>query len=54
MKTACTERINISLPRFVVGKIDRYEASRHETRSGLLARAVLQLIDTESKALGRS
>lgn len=47
------ERINISLPRFVLGKIDRYAASRHETRSGLLSRAVLQLIDTESKALSR-
>ena len=48
------ERINISLPRFVLGKIDRYAASRHETRSGLLSRAVLQLIDTESKAVIRS
>jgi predicted RNase H-like HicB family nuclease len=47
------ERINISLPRFVLGKIDRYAASRHETRSGLLSRAVLQLIDTELKAHSR-
>lgn len=46
------ERINISLPRFILNKIDRYADSRHETRSGLLSRAALQLIDTESKALG--
>lgn len=45
------ERINISLPRFVLSKIDRYADSRHETRSGLLSRAALQLIDTESKSL---
>lgn len=45
------ERINISLPRFILSKIDRYADSRHETRSGLLSRAALQLIDTESKTL---
>ncbi len=45
------ERINISLPRFVLSKVDRYAAARHETRSGLMARAVLQLIDEESKGL---
>ncbi len=44
------ERINVSIPRFVLNKIDNYAQSRHETRSGLLARAALQLIDTESKA----
>jgi predicted RNase H-like HicB family nuclease len=45
------ERINISLPRFVLSKIDRYADARHETRSGLLARAALHLIDAESKSL---
>jgi len=45
------ERINISLPRFVLSKIDRYADARHETRSGLLSRAALQLIDEESKHL---
>lgn len=45
------ERINISLPRFVLSKIDRYADARHETRSGLLSRAALQLIDAESKTL---
>lgn len=44
------ERINISVPRFVLSKIDRYAASRHETRSGLLSRAALQLIASESKS----
>lgn len=44
------ERINISLPRFVLSKIDRYANSRHETRSGLLSRAALHLIDVESKS----
>lgn len=43
------ERINISLPRFVLSKIDRYANSRHETRSGLLSRAALHLIDAESR-----
>lgn len=27
------ERINISMPRFVLNKIDRYAAARHETRT---------------------
>jgi predicted RNase H-like HicB family nuclease len=45
------ERINISLPRFVLSKIDRYADARHETRSGLLSRAALQLIETESRSL---
>lgn len=45
------ERINISLPRFVLNKIDRYADARHETRSGLISRATLQLIESESKSL---
>lgn len=45
------ERINISLPRFVLSKIDRYADARHETRSGLLSRAALQLIESESQQL---
>jgi len=45
------ERINISLPRFVLSKIDRYADARHETRSGLISRATLQLIEAESKTL---
>jgi predicted RNase H-like HicB family nuclease len=45
------ERINISLPRFVLSKIDRYADARHETRSGLISRATLQLIESESRSL---
>lgn len=42
------ERINISLPRFVLSKIDAYVGSRHETRSGFLARAALRVIADET------
>ena len=45
------ERINISLPRFVLSKIDRYAEARHETRSGFLARAAMELIDSETRSL---
>ena|SRR5437868_2871138 len=38
------ERINVSLPRFVLHKIDSYVERRHETRSGFLARAALEAI----------
>jgi predicted RNase H-like HicB family nuclease len=38
------ERIDISLPRFVLHKIDSYVEARHETRSGFLARAALEAI----------
>ncbi|MCL9852201.1 type II toxin-antitoxin system HicB family antitoxin [Ralstonia solanacearum P673] len=38
------ERINVSLPRFVLKKLDRYAERRHETRSGLLARAAMELM----------
>jgi predicted RNase H-like HicB family nuclease len=45
------ERINISIPRFVLTKIDNFAESRHETRSGVIARAALQLIAAETKAV---
>ncbi|MFS2106298.1 type II toxin-antitoxin system HicB family antitoxin [Ralstonia sp. Ralssp135] len=38
------ERINVSLPRFVLRKLDRFAEKRHETRSGLLARAAMALM----------
>jgi|GEM_PF-846687 len=38
------ERINVSLPRFVLRKLDRFAEKRHETRSGLLARAAMELM----------
>lgn len=41
------ERINISLPRFVLKKIDSFAASRHETRSGFISRAALTVIADE-------
>lgn len=41
------ERINISLPRFVLHKIDTYVDKRHETRSGFLARAALEALAHE-------
>lgn len=43
------ERINISLPRFILKKIDNYAESRHETRSGFLSRAAISLIAEESE-----
>lgn len=43
------ERINISLPRFVLTKIDRFAEAHRETRSGLLARAALRLIADEAR-----
>jgi predicted RNase H-like HicB family nuclease len=42
------ERINISLPRFVLRKIDNFAELRHETRSGLISRAALALIAQET------
>lgn len=44
---ATPERVNISLPRFVLHRIDEYIASRRETRSGFLARAALAEIAKE-------
>lgn len=43
------ERINVSIPRFALAKIDRFAGARHETRSGFLTRAALNLIAAESK-----
>jgi predicted RNase H-like HicB family nuclease len=43
------ERINVSIPRFVLSKIDSFAAARHESRSGFIARAALQLIAAEAK-----
>ncbi|WP_020201267.1 type II toxin-antitoxin system HicB family antitoxin [Cupriavidus sp. WS] len=42
------ERINISLPRFVLHKIDTYVEKRHETRSGFIARAALAALAHEA------
>jgi len=45
-------RINVSVPRFVLSKIDSYlehehHGTGHETRSGFLARAALKTIEEE-------
>ena len=45
------ERVNISIPRFALAKIDQFAESRHETRSGFLTRAALKLISDEAKLL---
>ena len=42
------ERINVSIPRFVLHKIDSYVGLKHETRSGFLSRAALTMIAQES------
>lgn len=38
------ERVNISVPRRILSRIDRYASSHGETRSGLLVRAALEHI----------
>lgn len=38
------ERVNISVPRRILSRIDRYASSHGETRSGLLVRAALERI----------
>ena len=43
-----TERINITMPSYVLTKIDSFTASRPENRSGFLVRAALALIAEES------
>jgi len=42
------ERINISLPRFVLHRIDTFVGARHETRSGFLARAALEAMANDA------
>lgn len=38
------ERVNVSLPRFVLRRIDEYTKTHHETRSGFLARAAMHAL----------
>jgi predicted RNase H-like HicB family nuclease len=42
------ERVNISLPKFVLHRIDQYVTNHHETRSGFLARAALSAMAHEN------
>jgi predicted RNase H-like HicB family nuclease len=43
------ERINISIPRFVLKKIDSFAELRHESRSGFISRAALAVIAEETE-----
>lgn len=43
------ERVNISLPRFILRKIGAYAGKHHETRSGFFARVALDTIREEEK-----
>lgn len=43
------ERVNISLPRFVLRKIDSYADRHQESRSGFLARVALESIRHEEE-----
>ena len=38
------ERVNISLPRYVLRRIDEYTKQHHETRSGFLARVAMNAL----------
>lgn len=38
------QRLNVSLPAYLVQRIDRYAETHHMTRSGFLARAAQQVI----------
>ena len=44
------ERFNVSMPRLVLSRIDSYAEAHHETRSGFLARAALDLMAREHRA----
>lgn len=46
--TTKPERFNVSWPKFVLTKVDSYISTRHENRSGFLARAALELINKET------
>lgn len=45
------ERVNISLPRFVLTQIDAFAEAHKETRSGFLVRAALEAIRHEQTAI---
>lgn len=41
------ERFNVSWPSFVLNQIDEYIEAHHESRSGFLARAALEVVKRE-------
>lgn len=42
------ERVNISIPRYVLRRIDEWVYSHHESRSGFLARAAIKEMENAS------
>lgn len=47
---ASPERVNISVPRFALRRIDNYVAKHHDSRSGFLTRAALNELSREKEA----
>jgi predicted RNase H-like HicB family nuclease len=45
------KRINITLPERTLDAVDRFARTHHDTRSGLLAKAAMDYIDREVKAV---
>ena len=43
------ERVNISLPRYVLKKIEAHTKTTHQTRSGFLAKAALHEMEREKE-----
>ena len=46
---ATPERINISVPRFALRRIDRYIRQHHDSRSGFLVRAALDELERQNE-----
>jgi predicted RNase H-like HicB family nuclease len=44
------KRINITMPERILSQIDSYALSHGETRSGLLARAALEYVSSQSRS----
>jgi predicted RNase H-like HicB family nuclease len=44
------ERVNISVPRFALRRIDRFISHHHDSRSGFLIRAALNELDRERES----
>lgn len=45
------ERVNISLPRFVLRRIDAYRKAHHESRSGFIARVAMNELRDKPEAV---
>jgi metal-responsive CopG/Arc/MetJ family transcriptional regulator len=42
------ERVNISIPRFLLRKIDAFTESHHDTRNGFLSKAAIKELAKEN------